>query len=441
MITNQTTCGNNEWLAVPSEVKKIILSDVDLTTLLKCHQVCKNWKNFVPTDLLCLKTYQDERIISPKAFNKFFYQDCISAEEEKEAIRTIPPYLFEMICPIDADKLINTHYIMWKPEKIFGNDFNIENFGSFCLSKYTKFKSGFIHCSDKIEKKHKQKRGESGWVAIYKKELPGSTDLEFKSWPTTSKATLGILPKYYETSLLMGVVARSMIALSAKINLISSKLYFKCKDDDFQSMVGLWTDQKSNKGIILSVERPHVTTKLMGILDLPYTPLHTISLINDNITQILSHLPLNTLKNCFSVSHNWNQLTIDFADQKQKTLHGHVQVIGPKILNSIISKNCISAEEEKLAVSLIPLDLFEIKLKSNGLKIMDFFNYVWIPKNVEGQEFHTTMAKPDWLQKIYNDNQKDKRIYSKLLEQIDRLVRSFYTIQPKPNGYWKFIEK
>jgi|GEM_PF-6853695 len=440
MITNQTSYEVNKWLTVPSEVKNLILPNVDLTTLLKCHQVCKNWKNIVPTDLLCLKTYQDERIISPKVFNKFFSQDCISTQEEKEALRTIPPYLFEMNCPIESDKLINTHYIMWKPEKIFGNDFNIENYGSLCLSKYTKFQSGFIHCSDKIGKKHKQKRGESGWVAIYKKELPGSDNLEFKSWQKTTEVTLGVLPKYYETSLLMGAAARSMITLSTKKNLISSKLYLKCKDDDFQSMVGLWTHEKNNEGIILSVERPNVRTRLLGILDLPYRPLHTISLINDNITQILSHLPLKTLKNFFSVSHNWNQLTTDFVDQKQKTLYGHVQVIGPKILNSIISENCISAEEEKLAVSLIPLDLFEIKLKSNGLKMMNFCNYVWIPKNVEGQDFHTTMARPDWLQKSYNEAHKE-RVYSKVLEQVDKQARSFYSNQPKPNGYWKFIPK
>lgn len=439
MITNQTS-SDNQWQAVPSEIKNLIMAEVDLTTLSKCYSVCKDWSCFVPYSASS-KVYQDERIISPKVFNKIYHKDCISQEEVKEAIRTIPPYLFEMACPlIENDRLINTHYIMWKPGKIFGKDFNLENYGSLCLSRFTKDKSGYIHCSDKIDKKQKQARGESGWVAIYKKELPCSTDLEFKTWKNEIEPLLECLPGYHETSMLTGTVARSMILFNEKKNLISSTFYLKCKDDDLQSLVGLWTDKKSKQGIVLSVERPNVSTRLMGVFDLPYRPLHNISLIDDNVTQILSHLPLNTLKNCFSVSHKWNQLTATFVDQKRKKIQNHPDVIGPKTLNSIISKNCISKEEGEVAISKIPLDLFEIKFKSNGFKKMDHCKYVWIPENVEGKDFHTTMARPDWLQKIYNDTHEE-RVYSKVLEQVDKRVRSFYSNQPKPNGYWKFIEK
>lgn len=420
-----------------------IFPNVNANDLIKYCLVDKEWNSWTSKSLenKSLEIYKDERLITPAIYNKIYSGTCISAEEELEAKRTLPPNLKEIGCPRHSGKkLIDTHLIFWMPGKVFEKDVSIGSYGKLCLiDKYKK--GGYKHCSTEISEKVIRTRSERGWFAITKRSLDEGVNKDYKTWKAENR---GIAP-YQDIPFLTGIIAFSMMRFNYDQNAIHS-IYLRCKDNGMDEKLGLLEGNKG--GFFLSSCKNRVDTKLYGLMNLPYRPITTISLLDELYSPIISHLDVQTLHNCYSVSHNFQKWTTEIVHLKKKALYENPLVFGPKALNALVKENGASAKEEEEAIAKIPLNLFEMSYLVDGIstKIMDENYYVWIPKEFDGKPFYTYSHKTDLLQKIYLQKMGKEALTAdcRFLNNIDITVRVPYgkvNNHNIKNGYWKPIPK
>lgn len=151
------------------DVLKKIFMELDFRKMSSCALVCKEWNQAVNDPSLIKENIFQKFSFSPLHWNEFYGADTISSEEMETARCLLKTHIFEILkstCPAFPKKrIMDTHMLVWIPEKIKGKIVTILSFGE--LQRYQ-------YIWSKILEEVAPLPVESGWVLMTTNILPDS---------------------------------------------------------------------------------------------------------------------------------------------------------------------------------------------------------------------------------------------------------------------------
>lgn len=156
------------------DVLKKIFMELDFRKMSFCGLVCKEWNQVVNNHALIKENIFQNFSFGPLHWNEFYGADTISNEEMEAARCLLKPHIFEILkstCPAFPKKrIMETHMLVWIPEKIKGKVLTILNFGELQIYQYI---------WNKILEEVAELTVESGWVLISTNILPDSMNKSY----------------------------------------------------------------------------------------------------------------------------------------------------------------------------------------------------------------------------------------------------------------------
>lgn len=153
------------------DVLKKIFMELDFRKMSSCAFVCKEWNQAVNDPSLIKENIFQKFSFSPLHWNEFYGADTISDEEVETARYLLKPHIFEILKSTSPafpkKRIMDTHMLVWIPEKIKGKIVTILSFGE--LQRYQ-------YIWSKILEEMAELTIESGWVLMTTNILPDSTN-------------------------------------------------------------------------------------------------------------------------------------------------------------------------------------------------------------------------------------------------------------------------
>ena len=141
---------------------------LDFKSLRVVPLVCKLWDQIVKEKYFQKQFLYTQLAFSGDHWNKHTITDLISAEEIKKSFDLLDPKIFEFL---KIKKLVNTHTLVWIPEKLNGQIATINTFSTYLrLVVYISYPDLKIEMSKSFS---------SQWVLISNDILPNSKNIAY----------------------------------------------------------------------------------------------------------------------------------------------------------------------------------------------------------------------------------------------------------------------
>ena len=166
------------------------LTELNFKNLRLCSLVDKKWKQMTNDPILTKKMIYEGFCFNPSSWNKFCSpwakirgKETVSRDEIEKAYESLPNHIDKILksdCPAFKDKrIIDTHMLIWIPEKIKGQPVNIENFEKL-LEERIEFSNYGIRCyRDEIIQQEGSRIIKSGWALMTTYIIPDSRNKSF----------------------------------------------------------------------------------------------------------------------------------------------------------------------------------------------------------------------------------------------------------------------
>lgn len=166
------------------------LTELNFKNLRLCSLVDKKWKQMTNDPMLTKKMIYEGFCFNPSSWNKFCSpwakirgKQTVSRDEIERAYELLPNLIDKILksdCPAFKDKrIIDTHMLVWIPEKIKGQPVTIKNFEKL-LEERIEFSNYGIRCfRDEIINQEGDKIIKSGWVLMTTYIIPDSRNKSY----------------------------------------------------------------------------------------------------------------------------------------------------------------------------------------------------------------------------------------------------------------------
>jgi len=190
---NQSIQFPSPLLNLLDDIWKLIflqLTEMNFKNLWNCSLVDKKWKQMSNDPSLTKKMIYEGFCFNPSSWNKYCSpwakirgKETVSRDEIEKAYESLPNLIDKILksdCPAFKDKrIIDSHMLVWIPEKIKGQPVTIENLEKLLEERIEFSEYGIRCCRDEIIKQERAKIIKSGWFLMTTHIIPDSRNQSY----------------------------------------------------------------------------------------------------------------------------------------------------------------------------------------------------------------------------------------------------------------------